>query len=151
MVYRKFLWVGFIACLSLLVSAPGFSQEDVIEKRKKIMKDNSATNKELKKDFAKGDYAAVEAKAKQLEENAEMLADLFPKGSTSKDSRAKPEIWEKWDEFGKKLADMKNAAAELASAAETKDQSQIGPKFKALGSTCGDCHKPFRAPKKKKK
>lgn len=145
----KFVLIGIFAFLSLFISTQLFAQEDVIEKRIKLMKSNSAANKELKKAVAMGDYATVEAKAKTIEKNAEKLADLFPKGSTSEKSRAKPEIWEKWDEFGKKLAALKDGAKALASAAQTKNEMEVGAKFKTLGSACGDCHKPFRAPKKK--
>ena len=151
MLHRKFLWVGIFAFLSLLISSQLFAQSDVIEKRKKLMKANSAANKAIKKAVAMEDYATVETEAKVIMENAAMMLDLFPKGSTGEDSRAKPEIWEKWDEFGKKVAALNGAANALANEAmNSKDLAQVGPKMKALGAACGSCHKPFRGPRKKK-
>jgi cytochrome c556 len=145
----KFVAIGIFAFLSLFVTSQLFAQQDVIEKRQKLMKSNNAASKELKAAVAKGDYATVQAKAKTIEQNATMLADLFPKGSTSEKSRAKPEIWKKWDEFGKKLTALKDAATALARTARTKNEMEVGAKFKAFGSTCKDCHESFRAPKKK--
>ncbi|NIT04045.1 cytochrome c, partial [Candidatus Saccharibacteria bacterium] len=118
------------------------------EKRIKLMKANSSANKAIKKSFAKGEYAAVEGKAKVVVQNMEKLADLFPKGSTSDKSRAKTEIWDKWDDFKKKLTSAKEAAQTLADAAATKDQPKTGEAFKAFGKVCGSCHKPYRAPRK---
>ena len=147
---KAFLAV-LIGLLSFFISTQLFAQADVIEKRKELMKSNSAANKALKKAFAMEDYATVEAKAKIIVENAAMILDLFPKGSTGEDSRAKPEIWEKWDEFGKKVAALNGAANALANETMTQDMMKVGPKMKALGATCGGCHKPFRGPRKKKK
>ncbi len=147
---KAFLAV-LIGLLSFFISTQLFAQADVIEKRKKLMKANSAANKALKKAFAMEDYATVEAKAKIIAGNAAMILDLFPKGSTGEDSRAKAAIWEKWDEFGKKVAALNGAATALANETMTKDMMNVGHKMKALGATCGGCHKPFRGPRKKKK
>ncbi len=146
---KAFLAV-LIGLLSFFISTQLFAQADVIEKRKKLMKSNSAANKAVKKAFAMEDFATVEAKAKVIVENAAMILDLFPKGSTGEDSRAKPEIWEKWDEFGKKVAALNRAANALANETMTQDMMKVGPKMKALGAACGSCHKPFRGPRKKK-
>ena len=146
---KAFLAVLF-GLLSFFISTQLFARADVIEKRKKLMKANSAANKALKKAFAMEDYATVEAKAKIIAGNAAMILDLFPKGSTGEDSRAKPEIWEKWDEFGKKVAALNGAATALANETMTQDMMKVGPKMKALGAACGSCHKPFRGPRKKK-
>ncbi len=151
MVQDRFLSAGLLVLLSLFISTQLFAQSGVIKERKKLMKANSAANKALKKAFAMEDYATVEAKAKIIAGNAAMILDLFPKGTTGEDSRAKPEIWEKWDEFGKKVAALNSAATALANETMTKDMMKVGPKMKALGATCGGCHKPFRGPRKKKK
>ncbi len=150
MVQHKFLSAGLFVLLSLFISTQLFAQADVIEKRKKLMKANSAANKALKKAFAMEDYATVQAKAEFISDNAAMMLDLFPKGSTGEDSRAKAAIWEKWDEFGKKVAALNGAAHALANETMTKDMMKVGPKMKALVATCVGCHKPFRGPRKKK-
>lgn len=124
-----------------------YSDETAIENRIKLMKENSADNKALKAALAKGDFASVETKAKEIVANFDKVADLFPKGSTSEKSRAKPEIWEKWDDFKAKLTSARTAAKELGDAAATKNQDKVGQAFVAFGETCGNCHKPYRAPR----
>ena len=79
------------------------------------------------------------------------LPDYFPKGSITEKSRAKPEIWEKPDEFKKHAVKVKEVAGELAKAAAARDDSRVQTQFKALGNespfksgACSDCHKEFR-------
>lgn len=146
---RKFLWAGLFALLTLFISSQLFAQADVIEKRQKLMKGNSAAAKAIKKGVEEKDYATVETKAKEIMGNMDRVLDLFPKGSTSEKSLAKPEIWEKWDEFSKNPGKVKKAAGELAEAAAAKDEARVEAKVKALGAACKGCHEPFRAEKKK--
>ncbi|MDH3443823.1 MAG: cytochrome c [Deltaproteobacteria bacterium] len=140
---------GIVVTLLLGISIQVAAQDDLIPKRQKLMKSNSAANKAIKSAVGKKDYAAVEAKAKEIANNMGQLEALFPKGSTSDKSRAKAAIWEKWDEFTKDAEGAKMAANDLAAAAAAKDEAEVGAKFKVLGKSCGGCHKPFRAPKKK--
>ncbi len=135
----------------LSVTSQLFSQEDVIKERRALMKGNSKASKPIKKAAKDKDYATIEAKAKAIAAAMDKVLDLFPKGSTAENSRAKPEIWEKWDEFSKAPPMLKAAAQALADAAMTKDEQLVGEKLKAFGKACGTCHKPFRKPKKKKK
>ena len=149
MVKRRFLWVSFFAFLSLFLSSQLFAQADVIEKRQKLMKSNSAAAKAIKKGVEEKDYATIETKTKDIMGNMDQVLDLFPPGSTSEKSRALPAIWEKWDEFSKNPGKVKKAAGELAEAAKAKDDAAVGVKVKALGDACGGCHKAFRAEEKK--
>lgn len=145
---RKFLWAIVFAFLPLFISSQLFAQE-VIEKRQKLMKSNGAAAKAIKKAVEEKAYATIETKAKDIMGNMDQVLDLFPKGSTSEKSRALPAIWEKWDEFSKNPGKVKKAAGELAEAAKAKDGAAVGTKVKALGDSCGGCHKAFRAEEKK--
>ena len=120
---RKFLWAGLFALLSLFLSSQLFAQADVIEKRQKLMKSNSAAAKAIKKGVEEKDYATIETKAKDIMGNMDQVLDLFPKGSTSGKTKAKAEIWERWDEFSKNPGKVKKAASELAGAAAAKDDA----------------------------
>jgi len=145
---RLFQAVFFI--LAVLAVAPQvFAQEDVIEKRQKLMKSNGADAKAIKGALESKDYATIEVKAKDIMSNGDKILDLFPKGSTSDKSRALPAIWEKWDEFSKNPAKVKKAANDVADAAKAKDDAALPAKVKALGEACGGCHKNFRAEEKK--
>lgn len=146
---RKLFGALLIAALTLFAAGELFAQADVIGKRQKLMKSNSADAKAIKSAVGKKDYATVQTKAKDIMGNMDRVLDLFPKGSTGQKSRAKAEIWEKWDQFSKNPAKVKKAAEELAEAAANKNDAEMGAKFKALGAACNGCHKPFRAPQKK--
>ncbi len=154
MVKRRYLWVGLFSVLSLFIvsgASQVYSHEDVIGARRKLMKANGKAYKAIKKAMKIKDYATVEEKAKEIAADMDKLPELFPKGSTSEKSRAKPAIWEKWDLFNRGRMAMKAAAEELAVSARAKDGQQVSSKFKTFSKNCGGCHKPFRAPKKKKK
>jgi cytochrome c556 len=123
----------------------------VIEKRKAFMVENYDDLKAIKKAVEQKDYATVELKAKDIMGNMDKLVDYFPKGSSTEKSRAKPEIWEKFDEFKKIPVKVKDVADGLAKAAAAKDQARVETQFKALGSespfrsgACYECHKDFR-------
>ncbi len=144
---KKFLAGALFSFVSLAVSAQAFAQADVIEKRQKLMKSNSEAAKAIKAAVESKDYATIELKAKDIMGNAGKIPDLFPKGSTVGKTKAKPEIWEKGDEFAKNPKALGKAASELADAAKAKDDAAIGVKVKALGEVCANCHKNFRAEK----
>jgi cytochrome c556 len=138
----------FVLSLSSRVSA----QEDVLKKRKDFMDANYDALKAIKKAVEAKDYPAVATKARYIMGNMDHVLEFFPKGVTSEKSRAKPEIWEKWDQFSKIPVKVKDVAAGLAKAADAKDEAAVQTEFKALGSespfrsgACYECHKDFRS------
>jgi cytochrome c556 len=143
----KLLLATLTGLLTLLASSQLFAQADVIEKRQKLMKDNSAAAKAIKGAAESKDYATIQTKAKDIMGNAEKIPDLFPKGSTKGKTKAKDEIWEKRGEFTKAAKNLEKAADELADAAKAKDDDAVTAKIKALSGACGNCHKAFRAEK----
>lgn len=145
MVRGKLFIAAVIGFMTLLVSSHVFAQADVIEKRQKAMKGNSADAKAIKAAVESKDYATIEAKAKDIMGTAEKIPGLFPKGSTKGKTKATDAIWEKPDEFAKDAKNLGKAASELAAAAKAKNDAEIGVKVKALGEACGACHKAFRA------
>ena len=144
---KTFLAGALFSFVSLVVSAQAFAQAEVIEKRQDAMKGNSANAKAIKAAVESKDYATVEAKAKDIMGTADKIPSLFPKGSTTGKTKAKPEIWEKPDDFAKSAKNLSKAASELAAAAKSGDDAAVGTKVKALGDACGACHKQFRAEK----
>jgi len=143
----KILAGALFGFITLAVSAQVFAQADVNEKRQAAMKGNSADAKAIKAAVEAKDYATVEAKAKDIMGTADKIVSLFPKGSTTGKTKAKPEIWEKSEDFGKAAKNLSKAAGELASAAKAGNDAEVGVKVKAMGDACGACHKAFRAEK----
>ena len=99
--YTKLVGVGLCGLLSFLISTQLFAQEDVVKKRKEFMEKNYDELKAIKKAVEEKDYATIQVKAREIMGNMDTLVDYFPKNSITEKSRAKPEIWEKFDEFKK--------------------------------------------------
>lgn len=144
---RKILAGAFVGLIALAASSQVYAQANINEKRQQAMKDMSAANKAIKAAVEEKNYATVEAKAKDVMGTADKLVGLFPAGSTTGKTKARAEIWDKSDDFGKATKNLSKAAGELIAAAKAGDDTAVGTKFKALGDTCGACHKPFRAEK----
>ncbi len=151
MTLRGFLAALFFVVFSVVGASSALAQEDVAEKRSKLMKGISAENKAIKSAVGKKDYGTIASKARKIAETLEMknFATYFPHNSNSSDSRARAEIWTKWDEFMSQAYDGRQKALALAEAADAKDAAKVSAAYKDYGKVCGSCHKPFRAPKKK--
>jgi cytochrome c556 len=59
---------------------------------------------------------------------------------------AKPEVWDKWDDFSKRLDELAAATAELAKTARQGGVAAVTPKLSGL--SCKGCHDDYRVPKK---
>ena len=144
---QKLLLGALLGLVTVTFSTQAFAQADVIEKRQKAMKNNSADAKAIKAAVESKDYATIETKAKDIMGTAEKIPSLFPKGSTTGKTKAKAEIWEKNDDFVKHAKALSKSAGELAAAAKAGNDAEVGVKVKAMGDACGACHKAFRADK----
>ena len=150
MVPGQILMFATVLLLSGLASSiPVFAQEDVIEKRKAIMRaNNDAVSKSIKKAVEEKDYATIELKAKDSMAGMDAIVNLVPPGSTSEKSRAHPDIWVKTDDFKNKALAARKAAEALSKAAAAKNDEEINVKVKELGNNqngaCGECHKIYR-------
>ena len=89
----------------------------------------------------------VAVHASLLADSAQLIGPAFKKNVATEMTDAKAEIWEDWAKFEKAIADFEKAARDMAAAADGGDGAAIGAAVKALGKSCGGCHKPFRKPK----
>jgi cytochrome c556 len=144
---RKLLTGALFGAAALAFSTQALAQSDVIEKRQKLMKSQSAAVKEIKAAVESKNYETVEAKAKDLMGTADQIPSAFPKDSTQGKTKAKAEIWEKNDGFVKHAKALSKSSSELAAAAKAKNDAEMGVKLKAIGETCNSCHKEYRADK----
>jgi cytochrome c556 len=147
MVRGKWLLAAVLGFTAGMSASQLFAQAEVIEKRQKLMKGQSADVKAIKAAVEAKDYATIETKAKDLMGSADHIVSSFPKGSTVGKTRATAKIWEKPDEFAKYAKTLRSSSEELAAAAKSKNDDAIAAKLKAVGSTCETCHKEFRAAK----
>ena len=89
--------------------------------------------------------ATVKQNATTIADRLGEAASLFPAGSATGTSRAKPEIWANKADFDKLMADGKAAATALAAVT---DEAAYRPALGALGQNCKACHDKYRAPEK---
>jgi cytochrome c556 len=146
-----FMAVALFAAVGCGVSTiAADNSADIVQKRIDLMKSQGPHLKPIA-DYLKGAGGSdgLASNAQAVADNAKQIPSLFPPGSITDKSRAKPEIWQKWDDFQAKAKDLQDAAAKLAEVAKTGDKAVIGPQLKALGQTCGACHDAYRGPEKK--
>ncbi|KQM19422.1 c-type cytochrome [Novosphingobium sp. Leaf2] len=108
--------------------------------------------KVLKDQLTSGTIAKPQAvaAARTLAAMGRVQPKLFPAGSgpsSGVKTDALPAIWTDRAAFDGKWKDYTTQADKLLAAANTGDAAPIGAQFKALGGTCGACHKQFRADK----
>ena len=120
---------------------------DVVADRQRIMKLNGASWQDAQNKIKAGQFEAVAVNAETMALNAEHIPMLFPKGSLTDKSKAKPEVWEKWTEFEAAAKNMQKESEKLRDAARAKNGPQVEAIAKDFGrNACGSCHQPFRVP-----
>lgn len=123
--------------------------KDPIAFRNYLMENIGANAKEINDKLKAGQPAAVKVNAQAIALHATRIPDLFPKGSTSETSKAKEEIWQKWDEFVKSAESLRNEADQLAVTATDGKADAVGTQAKKVFGSCKGCHDGFRKPEKK--
>ena len=101
-----------------------------------------------KKGIDGNDPAAVKQAAATVNELAPQAATWFPAGSGPEAGKthAREEIWQKPEDFDRKMADFRQAAARFAQVASTGDMAQSKAAHADLGRTCKSCHDEFKRP-----
>jgi cytochrome c556 len=114
------------------------------------MKEIADTMKRLApvtKSEANWDATVVAASAETIAGHAARMPDLFPDGSVSEASEARPRIWRQWDAFLTDARALENAATALAKAAAENSFADAQVAFGAAGESCKSCHEAFRIKK----
>jgi cytochrome c556 len=144
--------LGTIVALVMTGAASGQSPvkiwtSDVVADRQRLMKLNGASWADAQAKLKAGNVEGVAVNAETMALTATHIAALFPQGSLTDKSKAKPEIWEKWSEFEAAAKNMSAQAEKLRDAARSKDQAATEAVAKDFGrQACGTCHQPFRVP-----
>jgi cytochrome c556 len=141
----------FIALMvgSLAAAGAAVAQDSPIKKRQAIMKRNGDAATLITAMF-KGekpyDAAAAAAAFNSIGGAMDEFVTLFPEGSTSKDSDAKPEIWKNKADFNDWAKQLKEDTAKAAEAA-AGGIATLQPAFAAVGKSCQGCHESYRVQK----
>jgi cytochrome c556 len=120
---------------------------DVVADRQRLMKLNGASWQDAQAKAKAGNIEAIAVNAETMAVSASHIPAMFPKGSLTDKSKAKPEIWDKWADFESAAKNLETWAAKLRDTAKTKDAQATEAVMKDFGrQACGTCHTPFRVP-----
>jgi cytochrome c556 len=150
-IVRSGIVVSTLAAVALGGCATGIKvgSGDVVADRQRLMKLQGASWKDIQDKAKAGQWEAIAVNAETIALNAEHIPALFPSGSLTDKSKAKPEVWQKWADFQATAKKSGGLAAALRDASRAKDQARVQAMLKDFGKeACGACHTPFRVPPK---
>jgi cytochrome c556 len=120
---------------------------DVVADRQRLMKSVGANWGDIQAKAKAGNIEGVAVNAEVLALYSQEIPTLFPTGSGTEKSKAKPEIWQKWPEFEAAAKNLGMQAEKLRDAARAKNEQLTQDLVKDFGrQACGTCHTPFRQP-----
>jgi cytochrome c556 len=136
-----------IASFAAAQTAPKVGTGDVVADRQRLMKLNGASWADAQAKMKAGNVEGIAVNAETMALNAKHIPLLFPQGSLTDKSKAKPEVWQKWSEFEAAAKNMETWSDKLRDTAKTKDAAATEAVVKEFGAkACGTCHQPFRVP-----
>ena len=139
------LMVVTLAALAAAQSA--MKSADPVADRQRFMKLVGANWADIQAKVKAANPDAVAVNAETLAVMATHIPALFPAGSGTDKSNAKPEIWEKWGDFQAAAKNLESMAEKLRDASRAKDGAAVEAMVKDFGpKACGACHTPFRKP-----
>jgi cytochrome c556 len=123
------------------------SKEQAVSERQRLMKLHGALWKDIQDKAKANNIEGIAPSAEALAINAQRIPVLFPEGSLTEKSKAKPEVWQKWPEFQSAAKAMETEAERLRDASMAKNADLTQSIVKDFGrKACGTCHTPFRVP-----
>jgi cytochrome c556 len=128
-------------------SASKTGSGDVVADRQRLMKSVGANWADIQAKAKAGNIEGIAVNAENLALTSQHIPSLFPAGSGTEKSKAKPEIWQKWPEFEAAAKNLGMQAEKLRDAARAKNEQLTQDLVKDFGRQgCGTCHTPFRQP-----
>jgi cytochrome c556 len=139
-------WTGLIvAALVALGASAAYAKDDPAHERHDLMEGVGKNAKKIGDALKAGKPAEAAAPAQAIADAMDRFGTLFPEGSQSEDSRAKPEIWTERAKFDGMVKGMKEKASAFAAAA--KSGGDAGAAAAPMWRECKGCHDAFRVPK----
>jgi cytochrome c556 len=128
-------------------SASKMGSGDVVADRQRLMKSVGANWADIQAKAKASNIEGVAVNAEVLALYSQQITSLFPAGSGTEKSKAKPEVWQKWPEFEAAAKNLGTQAEKLRDAARAKNEQLTQDLVKDFGRQgCGTCHTPFRQP-----
>lgn len=142
-----------LAAFTILLAAPLLvGAVDPVKARLEVYRELGASFKNVNDELRKPQPQAylIQLAARQISQTARAQYGLFPVGSGPKPGSktyAKAEIWNQPAKFKAAQDQFATQAAAFAKIAGGGDPAKIRVAAKALGQTCGSCHKVYRTEK----
>lgn len=144
----SFLFIGL--CLLLPLTGAQAQDDDAhLAYRQKLMQ-SIGTNKAAIDDIVKNDLPYpqnIAAHARILQESGMLIESAFKKKIVEGRTDSQPAIWQEWDQYAAAAAKFTQASGALAKAAASGDDNAVKTAMRALGGSCGGCHKTYRKPR----
>jgi cytochrome c556 len=120
---------------------------DIVADRQRMMKLHGQVWADIQAKAKANNIEGIEVSAETLAINAQYIPAMFPEGSLTDKSKAKPEVWQKFPEFEAASKKMETEAIKLRDASKAKNAQLTQDIVKDFGrNACGACHTPFRVP-----
>ncbi len=120
---------------------------DLIFDRQRLGRVQGANFAEIQNKMKAGNVEGIGVNAEVIAITAMQIPSLFPEGSLTDKSNAKPEIWQRWGEFEGTAKNLAIWSERLRDAARAKDGKAVADILKDYGRvTCDACHDAFRKP-----
>jgi cytochrome c556 len=134
---------GFLAVLGLGGAALA---QDAIQQRREGLRGMGQQMEAIKAvSDSRGDPRPLVARIDGMLTFFQGFPARFPAGSDSGDTRALPAVWSDRATFEKAAADMVTQLQALRVVAAAGDPAALPAAFQQTGTTCGACHRDFRA------
>ena len=126
-------WIVGVSAIAAVAAGVGMASaadesENVIKYRQNVMRSigghTGAIAAVVKGEVSFGAHVAAHAGA--LAATSQQIVDMFPEGTlTGAETRAKPEIWQDWDDFRAKAGDLQSATSNLAQVRHGGDRGCV--------------------------
>lgn len=139
--------VAFTAAGCVIGSQRMIGTGDLILDRQRLGRVQQEQLSEIQSKLNAGNIDGIAVNAEVIAITAMQIPSLFPEGTLSDRSRARPEIWQRWSEFEASAKNLTIWSERLRDAAKARDDRAVADIVKDLGRVgCDSCHIPFRRP-----
>ena len=121
--------------------------DDIVFDRQRIMKVQDANLAEIQSKMKAGNIEGIGVNAETISITSLQIPSLFPEGSLTDKSNAKPEIWQRRREFEARAKNLTIWSERLRDAARARDEKAVADILRDYERvTCVACHDTFRKP-----
>jgi len=120
---------------------------DVVYDRQRLMKIQAEQWSEIQAKFKAGNIKGIAVNAEVEAVTSMQIVSLFPEGSLTAKSKAKPEIWDRWGEFEATAKNLTIWSERLRDASQANDEKVVADIMKDYSRVaCDSCHTAFGGP-----